>query len=404
MRGFGTVYQQKGSRFWWMQYWDEGQRHRESTGEVDQKKARRILNQMLNQLEALKAERAAPPRPGTGVLLGDLYAEIERDYLINQRKSLGELKIRWTRHLCPYFGSIPALGISAEQVNIYIAQRLGAKAANATVNRELAVLKRMYKLAIKTGRIKSGDLPYIPSLEERNVRKGFLKDAQYHALASSTARRGLWLRTMFEVAYSYGWRKSELLELKVSQVDMAERTIALNPGETKNDESRVVVMTAKIFDLIGACIAAKAPGDYVFTRSSHGRGHQLKQGGRIVEFRADWAAACKEAGVEGLLFHDLRRSGVRNLIRAGVTEKVSMTITGHKTRSVFERYNIVNQADQHDAVRKLDRAAEGRRQHEMFVQESIAFEPNPERKPPEKAKSEPENRHRSVIVGARLPN
>jgi hypothetical protein len=137
------------------------------------------------------------------------------------------------------------------------------------------------------------------------------------------------------------------------------------------------------------CVTGKGPDDYVFTRGSS----------RIVEMRDAWKAACEGAGCPGLLFHDLRRSGVRNLVRAGVTEKVAMTISGHKTRAVFERYNIVNQSDLRDAARKLDRAAQGRRQQEMFQAEMFSPPESPPRKP---AVSEPEtgseNRQRTVIA------
>jgi integrase len=129
----------------------------------------------------------------------------------------------------------------------YIEQRQREGASNGTVNRELAALKRMFSLGVDSKKVQLA--PRFPRLEERNVRKGFVEDAQYDALVKGCSAEGLWLRAMFEVAYSFGWRKSELLNLRVRQVDLPSRTIRLDVGETKNDEGRTAVMTNVVYAL-----------------------------------------------------------------------------------------------------------------------------------------------------------
>jgi integrase len=176
-----------------------------------------------------------------------------------------------------------------------------------------------------------------------------VRDDQYEALARETEKVGLWLRAMFELAYTYGWRKGELSGLRVAQVDLAERTVELNPGETKNDQGRTVVMTAQAWHLLQQCIAGKRGDALVFTRAD---------GSAVLNFRRIWTKVCRAAGVPDLLFHDLRRSGIRNMRRHGIPEKVAMTISGHRTRSVFERYNIIDQADLKAAMARIEQGAQ----------------------------------------------
>ena len=163
-----------------------------------------------------------------------------------------------------------------------------------------------------------------------------------------------------------GW--GELLSLRVGQVDQAARTIRLE--ETKNGEDRTFTLTSKAFVLIQQCVTGKKTDDYVFTRTN---------GKPISDFRETWANVCK-AGVPGLLFHDLRRTAVRNMVRSGIPERVAMMISGHKTRSVFDRYNIVSESDLQEAARKLDGRRDERNEQmptsEISSQQSLHHLPN----------------------------
>jgi integrase len=159
------------------------------------------------------------------------------------------------------------------------------------------------------------------------------------------------------IAYTFGWRmQSEVLALETRQLDLAAGTIRLDPGSTKNDEGRVVYLTPELAALLAA------HGERVVALSRDlGRvvpwlfPHFAKphRGSQRQDFRKAWKSACKAAGYTGMLRHDFRRTAVRNMVNRSISERVAMTITGHKTRAVFDRYHIVSPADLRDAARKL---------------------------------------------------
>jgi site-specific recombinase XerD len=134
---------------------------------------------------------------------------------------MDDAETRWNLNLKPAFGHLRAVQVSTDHFNNYVDDRQRAGASNATINRELAAMKRMFTLGAQATPQKVTRIPHFPHLVERNVRKGFVEDAQYVALAASCAIAGLWLHGLFECGYTYGWRVSELLGLRVNQVNIA---------------------------------------------------------------------------------------------------------------------------------------------------------------------------------------
>jgi integrase len=243
----------------------------------------------------------------------------------------------------PFFATRRVAEVTSDLVAKYVDQRQLEKAQNATINREMAALKRMFRIGMYSTSPKVLRLPKFPKLAGDNVRKGFLEDAQYKKLIGYCP--DVWFRSLVEMGRTYGWRISELINLKVKQVDINARIIRLEPGTTKNKDGREVTMTTAVHALLVHCVEGKSADEAVFTRSD---------GVPVKDFRDMWAKATEAAGVPGLLFHDLRRTAARNLRRAGIAEGVIMKIGGWRTRSVFERYAIVSQTDIADALRKLE--------------------------------------------------
>jgi integrase len=254
-------------------------------------------------------------------------------------------RLRWRLHLQPFFGPIRAIHLGSALLARYIDQRQQEGASNATINREIACVRRMYRLGYLASPPRVLRIPNIPHLQEKNARQGFITAEQYCNLVAHCP--DLWLQALLEMGYNYGWRVSELLNLRVQQVDLATRTIRLEPGMTKNREGReVTIESGALLELLRQCVEGKPPDDYVFTRGDK----------PIRDFRKSWENLCTAAGVPGLLFHDLRRTAARNLRAAGVPEEIIMRIARWKTSAVFRRYAIVSQADVREALQKVEKA------------------------------------------------
>jgi integrase len=338
-RGTGSLYQQKDSAVWWIKYHRNGRSFRESTRTTDKHKASRALARRLAEINTGAFVGPVYERITVGELAEDLF----RDYRINGRKTTSDVETRWRLHLEPFFATRRVAEVTSDLVAKYVDQRQLEKAQNATINREMAALKRMFRIGMYSTPPKVLRLPKFPKLAEDNVRKGFLEDAQYKKLIGYCP--DFWFRSLIEMGRTYGWRISELINLKVKQVDINARIIRLEPGTTKNKDGREVTMTTAVHALLVHCVEGKSADEAVFTRSD---------GVPVKDFRDMWAKATEAAGVPGLLFHDLRRTAARNLRRAGIAEGVIMKIGGWRTRSVFERYAIVSQTDIADALRKLE--------------------------------------------------
>jgi integrase len=289
----------------------------------------------------------------------DTLAEAYKTYAQNSApRSYRWIELVWRVHLEPFFGGMKADRITTDHLQRYIRERLDVKAATSTVNHELTVFKAMLNHGAKADPPKLLRVPRFPErLREPNPRSGFLTDEQYKVLLKK-CKYG-WLRVLLAVAYNFGFRKGELLGLRVSQIDLKARTIHLLPGTTKNDEGRAVVMTEEVFKLISELVKHKQPEDAVFTWAN---------GKPVTDFRRTWRTLAKAAGMPGLFMHDLRRTAVRNMVRAGISKQVAKRISGHQTDSIFDRYDITDETDLAEAARKL----EARNGHKLGMPENAS--------------------------------
>ena len=351
MRGMGRIFERKGGAHLWISYYHRGKEIRESAESPDRKQAEKLLKARLKEIAA--DQLGAKPFIGPTqqrVTVGELLGALEAHYRLQ-----GTLSQPVTSHLKPVkatFGDRRAVNVTSEAVDSYIESRLAEKVAPSTINRELQLLAQSYRLAIQRNHLST--MPAIRRLSETGrERKGFFEMAELQAVIHNLPEH---LQDFTRFAFFTGWRKGEIISLRWSDVD--GQVIRLRPEEAKNKHGRQVPLEGELRAILERRWAARqytssngtaSLSAYVFHR----------RGEPIGDFKKSWKKACKAAGVPGKLFHDARRTAVRNMVRAGVPERVAMEISGHRTRSIFDRYNIVSGDDLRVAIRRTQEHLSG---------------------------------------------
>jgi len=349
----GNVYRPKlksgelGS-IWWVSYYANGRRIKESSQSTRKSDATQLLN--LRQGTVAKGEPVTPRQDR--ITYETCRAALEEYYRASKKRDLKEF-LRRVKHLDTFFAGHRVANITQEHVDRYANLRYAAKPPiqPSTVRRELGSLKKMLKLAYKNSKL--ARLPLLELPEEGKPRSGFFEDAQYEAVRRHLPED---LQVAIALSYTLGWRmQSEVLVLERRQLDLRAGTVRLDPGSTKNDEGRVVYLPPELITLCTAQEARvkaleKQLGQIIRWLFPHLTGRLM--GTRKVDFRRAGRTACRRAGVTRYR-HDFRRTAVRNMVNNGISEKVAMTITGHKTRSIFDRYNIVSPGQLQEAAAKL---------------------------------------------------
>ena len=367
-RGEGSIYQREGSRLWWMAYYGKEGHFRKSTGTENKTEA---LAKLANEIARLRAGQSAPANQEK-LTVADLVAHVFSEYQREKRKTEDDLEHRWRLHLEPFFGNVPILGVNQALVRKYQDLRISEGAQNGTVNRETDVIRHAFNLSFKEERITRVP-PFPKKLPEAKPRQGFVKDDDYVRLSAACKARSPHLHAFFETAAQLATRKDELLKLKVKDIDFSADEVWF--WDTKNGEPRgVPIMSETVRELLRGMCAEKTGDKLVFT---------YPDGSPLYDLRSEWESVCvsigqgrwvcrrcggswdtsctacgaskrRDRGYDGLLIHDLRRTGVKNLRRNGVPEETAMKISGHKTASVFKRYNIQSGTDLRRAAQLMD--------------------------------------------------
>jgi integrase len=355
-KGEGSLLRRTGSPFWWIQYYTpDGRQIRISSKTKTKMEALTLLRKVMSDRD----RGLAPITDARKLTYAELRAGLLANYVERGNKSLatradGTDTIAGLPQLDDFFGFTatspgPAVvNINTDTAREFVRKRQSEGVGSAVINRSLACLRRMLRIAHEDGKIQT--VPVIRLLKEPPARKGFLDRNQFEELVALLPTH---LRPLILFLYWCGVRLGEALQIEWPQVDLARREIRLEEEQTKNAEPRVVPLPSVLVSML-ADIDPKL--------------------GRVFDatnLRKEWTQSCAACGLgriikiegkpydptyKGLIVHDLRRSAVRNLVNAGVPETVAMRISGHKTRSIFDRYAITSGADLVNAMRRVEAA------------------------------------------------
>lgn len=253
-------------------------------------------------------------------------------------------------HLLRHLGQSVAVDLNQGDVDRFRDARLAEPSPKtrkppspASLDREIELLKRFLNYAVASRRIPQNPIASVPLLRVPNTRQVVVAPQTFDECLSKISERSQWMKTPLVVAYDSGMRISEVLGLTWAQIDLQAGRLVLDATQTKTEAARIIYLSERVLEGLRALRASPWHPDspYVFAHPQTGKPRTVPRKGFARAFP------------EGVHIHDLRRSFVTQARKAHVPESVVMRMSGHKTRAVFDRYNIVDEEDLREAARAL---------------------------------------------------
>ena len=318
-REWGRLYKQRNSRFWWYRIGFQGRIICQSTKTADKRHAAEVLKTKRQELEAARGGFINMPTPDAKrVTVGELTDALLTDYEVRERRSIAVARSHLKR-IRQELGDVRAVDLKTKHLVEYQVTRRRAKAAGGTINREISLLRHAIRGFLEEQRV---PVPRVAPLPE-NVREGFFNRAEVAALVQHLPAD---LHDFVWFGFLTGWRKGEIASLKWADVDEEAKTVRLSWRKSKNKQARTMALEGQLAAIIKRQSIARAErvlaghdSAYVFVRALRGTLNMRSRGLPVVDFGVVWKTACRKAGLQGRLFHDLRRSAARNMDRAGVS-------------------------------------------------------------------------------------
>jgi len=339
MRGDPRLYRKRG--IWYADLGViDGRRVRESLKTTDRVIAEKRLGRLRKTRE--RGEYTSPAE--RGVTVKELLADLDADLRLRGVAGLGKIRSH-LKTLREELGHRQAARLDTASIRAYQQERLDLGRAPATVNRECERLRQAFRLAARSTPAKLKAIPYVPLLKVQNARQGFLGKGDLQALLRAIADPDV--RDFLEWFAWTGMRPGEIRSLTWATVDREAQTINLDPKDDKGRRGRVIALEGPLRTIMDRrWKARRLDTSLIFHRTS-----RLQPGQPVKSYVKLWRDALKTAGLPpSLRPYDLRRTALRNLIRGGTDYTVAMRISGHRTRSTFDRYNITSTEDIREAI------------------------------------------------------
>jgi integrase len=331
--------------YWSIEFWHNGKQYREASGSTNKADAVRLLKKRVAEVGAgsyiAKAQR---------LTFDDAARMVENDYTANGRRTLNSVK-RCIEHLRGFFGGEARLAdITPDRGDAYIAARLEAKAANATIRKEVSALSRMFVLAHKAGKV--AVRPSFTRLRLANTRTlafsddelGKLLDVLRHGRPATAMDPEVKpqpdLVPVVVFAATTGWRvKSDILPLRWSAIDF-EAGVVTRTGRGTSKAAHSIVFPFGVVPELAALLQQQRARTTALERQTstviptvfHRRGAPIKT------IHKAWAAATRRAGLAGRWPHDLRRAAARRLRSLGLSDRDLSELIGWDTIEMVSRY------------------------------------------------------------------
>jgi integrase len=323
----------KRGSIWWDYVWIDGIRHAKSTGTGNRRKAETIAKLFRDELNDI---RQRVPQRNPDATVGELAVRFIASGMAKPH-ALDRLN-----HLTPFFADIPVRDLTPGLVRKYRQERHREKAIKeATVNRDLSVLRRVLYWAVEEGFLAANPLTRLPMERERRTKRPVMSLREERELLKHAPEH---LRRIIRCAVDTGMRRGEVLGERWEDVDFDNRILHVTHSKTPEGEARDIPLTEALYETLLAIRKQQGP---VFTYN----------GDAISIVKTTWASSLRRAQLRHFRFHDLRHTANTRMMLAGVLQEVRREILGHtsrRSRDVNDRYTQIELPEKRDAIRKLE--------------------------------------------------